>query len=130
MATAPAAIRNLCFAVIAAIETDLRDLILSLAQVHRKQDLLPDDVRSNAIERWRSDTKSTGGAPSEGDIALLQYSDFADIAKVLESRFSSSPLLGPTGLAAIKALVSNLNPIRHRVCHSRPLEPDDLPMTL
>ncbi|HTM58040.1 MAG TPA: tetratricopeptide repeat protein [Candidatus Udaeobacter sp.] len=128
--TALVATRNTCFAIISAIETDLRETVQLLAEMHGITDLLPTDVREIALRRWASDHSSGPGLSPENDFDLLPYSDFADLSKIIASQFSNSPLIAAHVLSVLAAVIDMLNPIRHRVCHSRPLEPDDLPLSL
>ncbi len=86
---------------------------------------LPDDVKRNAIRRWSEDHKATGEECPAGSSELLDYADFADLGKllhILQSQFVkvNDQIVQQTADALIR-----LAPTRNRVCHTRPLEPDD-----
>jgi len=125
------AVRNTCFAIISSIEDDFRSLILAIADASGiDSDILPADVRDIALKRRANDQRmdSIGSDVSETD--LLPYIDFADIAKIVEGRIVPR-LEGESEwlIAAARSLLA-LTPGRNRVCHTRPLEPDDLPRIL
>ncbi len=125
--TALVATRNTCFALISAIEEDFRGLIVTLSGVDSSVgDILPADVRINALKRQTLDLRTTLQADEVSDVELLPYIDFSDIAKILEAKIG--PLAGedqPWIRKMSKALLT-LTATRNRVCHSRPLEADDL----
>lgn len=119
------ATRSSCFAVISAIETDLRNAIACMAVEMSTNDILPSDSRNAAQRRFNLDKQLSDGQCANSDLDLLHYTDFADIAKVLNKfcdRFSRYRKDQVQGLA--KEL-EHLTPARNRVCHSRPLEPED-----
>jgi len=125
------ATRNTCFALISAIEDDFRALIAATVTVTRQADeLLPTDVREVALIRRASDRRMDSIALSVQDVELLPYIDFADIAKVLGSRLAPKLDREREWLLLTAQQLVALTPVRNRVCHTRPLEPDDLPMTL
>lgn len=125
------AVRNTCFALTSAIEDDFRSLILAVTEASGTDlNMLPADVREVAFKRRSNDQRmdSIGSDVSESD--LLPYVDFADIAKICESRLVMK-LEGEREwlISASRSLLS-LTPVRNRVCHTRPLEPEDLPKVL
>ena len=63
------------------------------------------------------------GAPP--DVDLLDFTDFADISKVLSSFRGVPGVLSDAAIADMATQLELLSPVRNRVCHSRPLEPDD-----
>ena len=80
MAPARVATRLTCFALISAIENDLRNSIrLAVAQIGR--DVFPDDVRARAKKRWEEDNAE--GIPLGGELDLFDYIDFADLGKII-----------------------------------------------
>lgn len=90
-------------------------------------EILPPDVRENAKKRWlidRADNSSECGVP---DHELLPYTDFADIAKVIESKLVPIQDNCRPWLVDVARKVVALAAARNRVCHTRPLEPEDLP---
>lgn len=124
------ATRNTCFALVSAIEDDFRSLIAATAEATQLSEFLPSDVRDVAIRRRNSDLRMDAISLSVQDAELLPYIDFADISKVIESSLAPQLERERDWLRkAAKALLS-LTPARNRVCHTRPLEPEDLPKTL
>ena len=121
------AARNTCFAIVSATEDDLRSLIQSVAQTNALQsEILPTDIRENAVKRRTADLRMDTAGASVLDTDLLPYIDFADISKILHNKIS--PLLQSENkwITETADQLSHLAPTRNRVCHSRPLEPDDL----
>lgn len=122
------ATRLTCFAVLSAVESDLREAIEDCAGAGQIVDLLPEDARANALVRWEKD--SGGGAKPNNDLELLLYVDFADLAKIL--RRLQTPCWHGSRERTLRLAqqLDNLTPARNRVCHSRPLEPEDFPSLL
>ncbi len=124
------ATRMTCFAVLAAIETDLRATIDGVARSRGIKDFLPDDVRRSAAPRRALDQGDSPVSDSSGDADLMDYLDFADLAKAL-TRLKGDLVGGDIeNVAWIAARLVELAPTRNRVCHSRPLEVEDLPTLL
>ena len=124
------ATRNTCFAIISAIETDLRAHIAQECEVQGLSDILPDDVRESATRRWHSDNSSSAQVHPESDFELIDYTDVLDLSKLLHRTAKKAP---PETVSTIKAVIAGLEqvaPVRNRVCHARPLEPEDLPSCL
>jgi LuxR family transcriptional regulator, glucitol operon activator len=119
------ATRLTCFALISAVERDLRRECRELAALTQRVEILPSDVRQRAAARWARDRKERGEETSAGDIELLDYTDFADLAKVLNSLKSQFSLLKRFDVSRVAPRLETLSPVRNRVCHSRPLEADD-----
>jgi LuxR family glucitol operon transcriptional activator len=107
------------------MESDLRLAIREVAERSARVDLLPLDVRRNAAGRWEKDNESREGEHAESDIDLLDYADFADLAKILHTNAGDFSRIGPQTVHHIADRLVGLAPARNRVCHSRPLEPDD-----
>src|ERR1035438_6904078 len=82
------ATRLTCFALLTAAEIDLRRHIELLASRSNRVDILPPDVRQNAKRRGEADGVSLS---ADSDLDLLDYIDFADIAKTLQG-FRSAEL--------------------------------------
>jgi LuxR family glucitol operon transcriptional activator len=124
------AVRNTCFAILSAIELDVRELIARELAPTGKEEFLPADVRSNASARFAFDHKESpySGQPSEVD--LLSYMDFGDLAKVLRIAQSAKGSDPGSNLGDVATKLEHFVPTRNRVCHSRPLEEEDLPSCL
>jgi LuxR family glucitol operon transcriptional activator len=121
------ATRNTCFALISALESDLRTAIQTEAQALGIERVLPDDSRGRASERWVLANKSNTQDPPSSDFDLLDFTDFGEISKILSFAFKPiPPTLAPLA-SEVGGYVNRLTPVRNRVCHSRPLEFEDLP---
>ncbi len=120
------AVRNTCFAILSSIETDLRGIIGDLALSANSLDILPPDVRNVAAERRELDAAHTPGAPVENDIDLIDYTDFADLGKMLRARSEEIASLCGRDANDLAGCLESMTRARNRVCHSRPLEDDDL----
>ena len=82
MSTGQVATRLSCFALISAIEADLRRECRDLAESIQRPDILPADVRERAAKRWSQDHDSIQDQGADTDFDLLDYADFADLAKI------------------------------------------------
>ena len=120
------ATRTTCFAIISAIEDDLRALVRQGCDLLRLADLLPSDVRTAASARWQKDNRSSAQRNPEDDLALLHYTDFVDLAKTLQFSFRGHQDTIAIDIRSLANHFELLSPIRNRVCHTRPLEADDL----
>ena len=122
------ATRNTCFAIISSIEEDFRTLILALSSTDGKSvEILPSDVKENALRRRATDLQMDSISSNVSELDLLPYIDFADIAKILESKIAPlSPENKDWIIKTARGLLS-LTAARNRVCHTRPLETEDLP---
>jgi LuxR family glucitol operon transcriptional activator len=120
------AVRNTCFAILSSIETDLRETIGDLALAANTVDMLPADVRKNATERFELDEKHTPGVLPENDIDLIDYTDFADLGKMVRIRSKEITSLCGKDAGLLASQLESMTRARNRVCHSRPLESDDI----
>lgn len=122
------ATRNTCFALTSAIEDDFRSLILAVGDPDGNGgDLLPVDVKEMALKRRTADLRMDSIASNVRESDLLPYIDFADIAKILESRLAPRSEAHKEWLTSAARRLLSLTPARNRVCHTRPLETEDLP---
>jgi LuxR family glucitol operon transcriptional activator len=121
------AVRNTCFAILSSVETDLRGIIGDFALAAGSVDILPPDVRKRATERFEVDENHTHGMPPENDIDLIDYTDFADLGKMIRVRAEEISSLCGRDAGELASLLESMTQARNRVCHSRPLEDDDLP---
>jgi LuxR family glucitol operon transcriptional activator len=120
------AVRNTCFAILSSIETDLRETIGDLALCANSLEILSPDVRKNAKERFELDENHTPGVTPENDIDLIDYTDFADLGKMIRLRASELATLCGRDANTLASQLESMTRARNRVCHSRPLEDDDL----
>lgn len=119
-----AATRLTCFAVLSAIEVDVRRLIRASASGMRVA-LMPEDVRAKAAARWEDDHKEPFPITSADDAELLGYCDFADLAKLLRRHSGALAHVERTAAVGLATRLEELTPARNRVCHTRPLEAGD-----
>ncbi|WP_027341621.1 tetratricopeptide repeat protein [Hamadaea tsunoensis] len=112
-----------CYALLRAIESDLRALIVRYCGDHPAEQVLGAELRAKALKRQANERRDADGATTA---VLVGYLDFGD-ANALRSRWAAS---FPEDLrAALDKLHSALDravPIRNRVAHARPLDIDDL----
>ena len=120
------ATRNTCFAIISAIETDLRTHIVEECEVQGLLDILPNDVRETATRRWHADHSSSTQVHPESDFVLIDYTDFLDLSKLLHRTAEKAAPETASTIKAVSAGLERVAPVRNRVCHTRPLEPEDL----
>jgi LuxR family glucitol operon transcriptional activator len=121
------AVRNTCFAILAAIETDLRTNIASMSFELGQFDFLPPDVKDRAGARFTEDTRDLGSRTPDTDLDLLPYTDFADLSKMLFGLAGSYQELSGLDVKPLASKLQGMAQARNRVCHSRPLHEDDLP---
>jgi LuxR family transcriptional regulator, glucitol operon activator len=119
------ATRLTCFALLSGVESDLRTIIRGVADAAGLTSFLPEDVRKNAARRWADDHKIGSGDPSVEAIELLDYADFADLGKLLYILDSQFLKISKETVHQTAETLIRLAPVRNRVCHTRPLEPDD-----
>jgi len=121
------ATRLACFAVISAVETDLRQIIAGISTQKLLKEIVPEDVREKTEKRVEYDVSSGGCNVVEDDLDYLEYADFSDLSKVLH--LVSSHLENPEKkfLIDVANKIEALTRCRNRVCHSRPLEAEDFP---
>lgn len=117
------------FAVLSAIEGDLREKILFYLEDRKSlEDLVNNDLISRLKERLEKDIGVVEAHLSLKN--LLPYIDFGDSFAILNS---NSNIVAPhiaKYLREITPQLEKLVPVRNRVMHSRPLHFDDLAVTL
>jgi LuxR family transcriptional regulator, glucitol operon activator len=122
----PAAVRLTLYALLSAIELDLRSSLRThLTSQAAGESLFTAEERAKFVERRKRAEKN----PSEyvTDDELLEFLDMGDYADVA---LRHKALLEPRVASSYKDLLTKLAvlvPVRNRVMHSRPLEKDDFP---
>ena len=119
--------RNTCFAIISAIEEDVRNYIRHESDALGLSNILPPDARDAAAARWQTDNRSNTISHPENDLELLEYTDFSDLSKTIHSTIAAHKGGLSTDAKAVARKLDSLVPTRNRVCHTRPVEADDLP---
>ena len=115
------ATRLTCFALISALEEDLRFNIESLFGEEPIAEFLSDARINKANGRRDRD----GVGPATTVPAAVSYLDFGDGYEILMGQKQSLPTALRDSLGAIAATVPRLIAIRNRVAHTRPMEIDD-----
>src|SRR5579871_2191893 len=117
--------RLTCYAVLSAMEDDLRATIRQHVQRQGSAQLLL------GKEVWDKCCKRLANAGGFGDDRasldeLLPFTDFADLYHLLNAQAVDLPSEVAAHLRANTPQLDRLVPIRNRVAHSRPLEYEDL----
>ncbi|MBR7831751.1 hypothetical protein KDL01_00680 [Actinospica durhamensis] len=121
------ATRLTCFALISALEEDLRNEIRANAGPADVERFLSPD-RYEKVKTRRA--KDHGLHPSPGLSSLLPYLDFADSHELMMKLKKDVPAELREPLAQLDKSMAKLVDIRNRVAHTRPMEIDDLPFVL
>jgi len=114
--------RLTCFAILSALETDARDLVIALEIDGTIT--WPSDSEGAAVERFVRD-RGPGETPLHA--SLVAYLDFPDSYQILLKHKSVASDSLKIALKSLGPLLSELTAIRNRVAHNRPLEINDLP---
>lgn len=123
----PAAVRQTLFALLSAIEMDLRFVIaFRVKNQPLAKPLFSDDLHDRIEERKKKARNSDGQGSSCDE---LEYLDFLDHFEILSRHRDvlTSETFGDLDSLLPKTKV--LAQIRNRVMHSRPLEPHDFAFT-
>jgi LuxR family glucitol operon transcriptional activator len=117
------ATRMTCFSLVSAIEIDLRGVI-SLINTETKL-TIPNDVKDNSSVRFK-DHHNEIYNESDPLEELIEFSDFSDLSKIFSKNKNIQSTFQKDELDFIISGLINLAPARNRVCHSRPLESNDI----
>ncbi len=115
------ATRLTCYALIAAVEEDMRAALESVV-VDREIDQVLSVERAGRAQVRRA-TERLG--PAASIAGLLPYLDFADSYELLMTNKEELPANLLASLKAIAPQVPRLIAVRNRVAHTRPMEIDD-----
>jgi LuxR family glucitol operon transcriptional activator len=117
------ATRMTCFSLVSAIETDLRSVI-SLINTEIKL-TIPNDVKDNSSKRFKEHHNEVYNESDPlGD--LIEFSDFSDLSKIFSKNKNIQSTFLKDELDFIISGLIDLTSARNRVCHSRPLESNDI----
>lgn len=122
------ATRLTCFALLSAIEDDLRLCIVTACEEDALTQVLAPEVLSEARRRYRRDGGSA--ADNAGLADLLPYVDYQVACDTLYRRIDHLALDAQTFLRERIVQFQDLTGVRNRVAHTRPLEVNDLPMVM
>ena len=115
------ATRLTCFAVIAAVEEDMRAAIEEHLGALAIAEVLPTERADRAQARRQAD----GLLAATSLPGLLSYLDFGDSYEILMGQKKTLPEDLAASLRAVSPEVARLIAIRNRVAHTRPMEIDD-----
>ncbi|MFK5583223.1 NB-ARC domain-containing protein [Serinicoccus sp. LYQ131] len=121
------AARLTCYALLSALEEDLRSEIEAVASAAEVSNLLGPE-RAEKVQQRRA--RDQGSRPTDSLAALLPYLDFADAFDILLKYTNELPSTLVDQLDSLKPRFQRLGAVRNRVAHSRPMEIDDLPNVL
>lgn len=121
------AARLTCFALLSALEEDLRSEIEAVASADDLTQLLGSE-RAERVQKRRA--RGQGGRATDSLAALLPYLDFADAFEILSKYQTQLAATLSVQLDALRPRHERLVAVRNRVAHSRPMEIDDLPNVL
>jgi hypothetical protein len=122
------AARLTCYALLSAIEEDLRDLLVIAARDHQPSQVLHSMAHANAQSRFAREEGELANSPSLP--RLLPYVDFPDLIAALNRYRSNFEDHQSKALHGWAGNLERLVPIRNRVAHSRPLDFGDLAYVL
>ena len=113
--------RLTCYAVLSAIEEDLRNICENqLDNIAQPNELLGNETWNKCVARLEREQGIVKTQASLDD--LLPYLDFADLYHMLNTHSSSLPPVIRRYFKDITPYLERLAPIRNRVAHSRPLD--------
>lgn len=115
------ATRLTCFALVAAIEEDMRAAI----DAHLGDQGTADLLGPERMERAQARRQAAGLGAASSLTGLLPYLDFGDSYQLLMSGKNALPEEFLASLKSIGLQVGRLVAVRNRVAHTRPMEIDD-----
>lgn len=113
--------RMTCFALISAMESDMRAIMLTAYTDEAPDTVLP----AERVEVAQDRRAKAGLRPAQTLSGVVDYLDFAHIFEALRSSRSRLQPTTDSVLDSIKNRISILVNIRNRVAHTRPMEIDD-----
>ncbi|HET9657330.1 MAG TPA: NB-ARC domain-containing protein [Kineosporiaceae bacterium] len=120
------ATRLTCFAIISALEEDLRAEIDSYVPLIDAVAVLGEDRAARVRARRNKDH----GGHDTSLAALLPYVDFQDSIDIILKYRPELPTSLSGSLTRVSGIVARASAVRNRVAHTRPMEIDDLPFLL
>jgi LuxR family transcriptional regulator, glucitol operon activator len=121
------ATRLTCFALLSALEEDLRAEIELHVPLDDINGILGQE-RAALVEGRRA--RDHGDRPARSVASLLPYVDFSDSFEILNRHRSLLPVPLADQLASVAERLQRVTAVRNRVAHTRPMEIDDLPNVL
>ncbi|NEB73779.1 AAA family ATPase [Streptomyces sp. SID14478] len=118
------ATRLTCFAILSAVEEDLRNAVVAVTSDSDDAKELLNEERFEKVLIRRNRDVGDGAKVTLG--SLVSYLDFADAYEVLKKLKDRLPEESQERLARLAPRISKLTQVRNRVAHTRPMEVDDL----
>ena len=116
--------RQTSYALLTAVETDLRTIIYNIPnQEDEIANLLGDEIYAKAVSRSERDRHSTADK-------LIDFVDFGESIAIINRNKSQIESQIANFLRKSTVKLEKLIPIRNRVMHSRPLEFEDYPYVI
>lgn len=115
------ATRLTCYALLSAMEQDMRDMIAEVVDGTGFPVELPDEKRNKAQERRKRDGQGTA-VTLPGILPYLDFAEAFELIGTLKSKFSVDQL---ETFQALNTRIERVVAIRNRVAHTRPMEIDD-----
>lgn len=115
--------RNTLFALLMGLESDIRRFVL---RYNETGEIFSPEETEKASLRWRVDTPR--GHLQASPAELIDYVDLGELLDIVNRssrRIADGLAIAEDELATWIGPLRGLIPIRNRVCHARPLEPDD-----
>lgn len=118
--------RMTCFSLISAIETDLRSVISGMDTSIDFE--LPIDVIENVKFRYKShhNEDSSDGSVQEDLLEFSDLSNLSNLSNLTSKNKNKQTIFSIEETSQIVNGLNNLVQARNRVCHSRPLEYNDI----
>lgn len=118
------ATRLTLFAIISAIEIDLRRIVISeIGNQKSPEEILENTLWTTSKARYEKDLGEVGHPPSLKEI--IYYIDFGDLYQILNRHKTITSPLIQDFIKINTQDFEKIVPIRNRVAHSRPLQFDD-----
>src|SRR4051794_10167210 len=118
------ATRLTCFALLSAVEEDLRNAILGVCSESEDPRVALGEVRyDRSLSRI---TRELGSQQKVTIASLSPYLDFAESYEVLSKYKKNLPEQVQESLQDFAPRLGQLTQVRNRVAHTRPMEIDDL----
>jgi LuxR family glucitol operon transcriptional activator len=121
------ATRIIVFALLSAVEEDLRRILHSLTE-DPPLDVLGEDLAHRALKRLSDDRGAVQLASCDLDM-LLPYTDLGDLQAVINRQLKSRTDDVAKHIASHNAQLVALLPVRKRIAHVRPLDYQDFTIT-
>ncbi|MBN3945121.1 MAG: AAA family ATPase [Nostoc sp. NMS7] len=116
------------YAILSNIEEDMRKIICThLAPQVQSNSLFGEEILKKSRERLSKDIQVSAANISNED--LVEYIDYAEAFQIINAHRNLLPSSIAKHFQDVTKQLEKLVPVRNRVMHSRPLDPEDLSNT-